>query len=163
MRIRERTGGATDKDWEFVGNTFHHCTRDNHARLQLGTGTQNIALSVPIFFFSRKGTSRVDVRDCRTGASLGGPSGRTWRPREVGVPNSGTQRIAVRPTAAHSMCRVRRQVKTNVKREGAASAATQQTLRPPAARIRYRAPGCSQSEAPWEAMRRSRPHARQRQ
>lgn len=35
--IRDRKAGATDKDWELIGSTFHRWVRDNHTRLQLGT------------------------------------------------------------------------------------------------------------------------------
>jgi hypothetical protein len=42
--IRERHAGATDKDWELIGTTFHRWVRDNHARLKLGTEAENLKL-----------------------------------------------------------------------------------------------------------------------
>lgn len=42
--IRERHAGATDKDWELIGTTFHRWVRDNHARLKLGAESENLKL-----------------------------------------------------------------------------------------------------------------------
>ncbi len=52
--IRERRAGSTDKDWELVGSAFHRWTRDNHARLQLGTEAQNLVLMTVHFPFFEK-------------------------------------------------------------------------------------------------------------
>lgn len=52
--IRERTAGATDKDWELVGNVFHRWVRDNHARLGLGKADANASFVKDNFgFFAR--------------------------------------------------------------------------------------------------------------
>jgi uncharacterized protein with ParB-like and HNH nuclease domain len=51
--IRDRKAGATDKDWELIGSTFHRWVRDNHIRLQLGKDTDNLNLISTHFpFFS---------------------------------------------------------------------------------------------------------------
>ncbi len=51
--IRDRKAGATDKDWELIGSTFHRWVRDNHTRLQLGTERENLTLISQDFpFFS---------------------------------------------------------------------------------------------------------------
>ena len=52
--IRERKAGATDKDWELIGTTFHRWTRDNHKRLHVGTDAQNATLITHHFPFFAK-------------------------------------------------------------------------------------------------------------
>jgi uncharacterized protein with ParB-like and HNH nuclease domain len=50
--IRERTAGATDKDWELIGTVFHRWVRDNSDRLGLGKEGPNRSLmceSLPFF------------------------------------------------------------------------------------------------------------------
>lgn len=50
--IRERRGGATDKDWELIGTTFHRWFRDNTSRLDAGTSAPNLKImteEVPFF------------------------------------------------------------------------------------------------------------------
>lgn len=50
--IRERKAGATDKDWELVGNNFHRWVRDSHARFGWGKEEQNLGLinsEIPFF------------------------------------------------------------------------------------------------------------------
>lgn len=52
--IRDRKAGATDKDWELIGSTFHRWIRDNHTKLNLGTEAENLALISTHFpFFSK--------------------------------------------------------------------------------------------------------------
>ncbi|MBA4016479.1 MAG: hypothetical protein C0483_04765 [Pirellula sp.] len=52
--IRDRKAGATDKDWELIGTTFHRWVRDNQARLKVGGESQNLALITQKFpFFSK--------------------------------------------------------------------------------------------------------------
>jgi uncharacterized protein with ParB-like and HNH nuclease domain len=52
--IRERSAGATDKDWELVGTMFHRWARDNHARLGLGKAEPNARFVKDSFrFFSK--------------------------------------------------------------------------------------------------------------
>lgn len=52
--IRERKAGATDKDWELIGSTFHRWIRDNHTKLNLGTEAENLSLISTHFpFFSK--------------------------------------------------------------------------------------------------------------
>jgi uncharacterized protein with ParB-like and HNH nuclease domain len=51
--IRDRKAGATDKDWELIGSTFHRWVRDNHTRLHLGSEQENLNLiSTDFPFFS---------------------------------------------------------------------------------------------------------------
>lgn len=51
---RDRKAGATDRDWELIGSTFHRWARDNHQRLNMGSATQNLALMREHFpFFAR--------------------------------------------------------------------------------------------------------------
>ena len=40
--IRERKAGATDKDWELIGSTFHRWARENRVRLRLGKPPRRI-------------------------------------------------------------------------------------------------------------------------
>lgn len=51
---RDRRAGSTDKDWELVGSAFHRWARDNHARLELGSEAQNLALMTAEFPFFAK-------------------------------------------------------------------------------------------------------------
>lgn len=52
--IRERKAGATDKDWELIGNTFHRWVRDNGSHLSLGTeGTNFSFITTRFTFFSK--------------------------------------------------------------------------------------------------------------
>lgn len=51
--IRERKAGATDKDWELIGTTFHRWARDNKERIGLGTAERNLDLiSTELPFYS---------------------------------------------------------------------------------------------------------------
>lgn len=52
--IRERSAGATDKDWELVGNMFHRWVRDNHVRLGLGKADANASFVKESFGFFAK-------------------------------------------------------------------------------------------------------------
>jgi uncharacterized protein with ParB-like and HNH nuclease domain len=52
--IRDRQAGATDKDWELIGNAFHRWVRDSHARLNLGTQEANRQLITTHFTFFAK-------------------------------------------------------------------------------------------------------------
>jgi uncharacterized protein with ParB-like and HNH nuclease domain len=52
--IRERKAGASDKDWELIGTTFHRWLRDNAARVGAGDDNQNLRLMTEEFpFFAR--------------------------------------------------------------------------------------------------------------
>lgn len=42
--IRERKAGASDKDWELIGSTFHRWVRDNEKRLGWGNGSRHLTL-----------------------------------------------------------------------------------------------------------------------
>lgn len=52
--IRERKPGATDKDWELIGNVFHRWTRDNHKHLGLGKAEANRRFITERFAFFAK-------------------------------------------------------------------------------------------------------------
>lgn len=52
--IRERKPGATDKDWELIGNVFHRWTRDNHKHLGLGKPEANRRFITERFAFFAK-------------------------------------------------------------------------------------------------------------
>lgn len=52
--IRERKPGATDKDWELIGNVFHRWTRDNHKHLGLGKAEANSRFITERFAFFAK-------------------------------------------------------------------------------------------------------------
>jgi uncharacterized protein with ParB-like and HNH nuclease domain len=52
--IRERQAGATDKDWELIGNTFHRWVRDNYIRINLGTQDTNLQFITTHFTFFAK-------------------------------------------------------------------------------------------------------------
>ena len=52
--IRERKAGASDKDWELIGTTFHRWLRDNGTRVGAGAEEQNLRLMTEEFpFFAR--------------------------------------------------------------------------------------------------------------
>lgn len=51
---RERKAGAADRDWELIGSAFHRWARDNHVRLQIGSGAQNLTLMMEEFPFFAK-------------------------------------------------------------------------------------------------------------
>lgn len=57
--IRERTAGATDKDWELVGSVFHRWVRDNHGKLGLGTADANAKFVTGSFQFFAKAWLQV--------------------------------------------------------------------------------------------------------
>lgn len=42
--IRERKAGASDKDWELIGTTFHRWLRDKETRIGAGDETRNLRL-----------------------------------------------------------------------------------------------------------------------
>ena len=53
--IRDRRAGATDKDWELIGTTFHRWLRDNATRVGAGTSEQNLRLMTEeLPFFARR-------------------------------------------------------------------------------------------------------------
>lgn len=52
--IRDRKAGATDKDWELIGSTFHRWVRDNQARLKVGNEVSNLTLINETFPFIAK-------------------------------------------------------------------------------------------------------------
>jgi uncharacterized protein with ParB-like and HNH nuclease domain len=51
---RERKAGATDKDWELIGNAFHRWVRENDSRLKLGTQSANLEFITTHFTFFAK-------------------------------------------------------------------------------------------------------------
>ncbi|MEV4238017.1 DUF262 domain-containing protein [Nocardia sp. NPDC049737] len=52
--IRDRKKGATDKDWELIGSTFHRWIRDNEKRVGAGAGAANLRIMTDEFpFFAR--------------------------------------------------------------------------------------------------------------
>ncbi|PZO37602.1 MAG: hypothetical protein DCF17_15650 [Shackletoniella antarctica] len=51
---RERKAGATDKDWELIGSTFHRWVRDNDTHLTLGTQSANLEFITTHFTFFAK-------------------------------------------------------------------------------------------------------------
>ncbi|MGY1979950.1 GmrSD restriction endonuclease domain-containing protein [Nocardia gipuzkoensis] len=52
--IRDRKKGATDKDWELIGSTFHRWIRDNEKRVGAGTAAANLRIMTDEFpFFAR--------------------------------------------------------------------------------------------------------------
>ena len=52
--IRGRNKGATDRDWELIGNTFHRWLRDHAERVGVGSREQNLRLMTEEFrFFAR--------------------------------------------------------------------------------------------------------------
>lgn len=51
---RDRKAGATDRDWELIGSTFHRWAREHHTDLGIGSAAQNLALMQEHFpFFAR--------------------------------------------------------------------------------------------------------------
>lgn len=59
---RERKAGATDKDWELIGTTFHRWVRDNQVRLKVGGETENLRLITEHFpFFSKAYRTILDA------------------------------------------------------------------------------------------------------
>lgn len=52
--IRERKPGATDRDWELIGNVFHRWTRDNHKHMGLGKADVNRRFITERFAFFAK-------------------------------------------------------------------------------------------------------------
>lgn len=52
--IRDRKAGATDQDWELIGNAFHRWTRDRRTRLNLGSQQANLQLITTHFTFFAK-------------------------------------------------------------------------------------------------------------
>lgn len=52
--IRERKAGASDKDWELIGTTFHRWLRDNEIRVGAGDAVKNLRIMTEEFpFFAR--------------------------------------------------------------------------------------------------------------
>jgi uncharacterized protein with ParB-like and HNH nuclease domain len=52
--IRDRKAGATDRDWELIGSTFHRWVRDNQTRLKVGRESENLSLITREFPFFAK-------------------------------------------------------------------------------------------------------------
>jgi len=60
--IRDRKAGATDKDWELVGSSFHRWVRDNQVRLKVGGEAENLLLITEHFpFFSKAYRTLLDA------------------------------------------------------------------------------------------------------
>jgi len=57
--IRERKAGASDKDWELIGSTFHRWARENRTRLELGDPARNLSLISNDFPFFSKAYQRI--------------------------------------------------------------------------------------------------------
>ncbi|NKS26552.1 DUF262 domain-containing protein [Rhodococcus hoagii] len=52
--IRDRKAGASDKDWDQIGTTFHRWVRDNADRVGVGTAAANLSLMTEEFpFYAR--------------------------------------------------------------------------------------------------------------
>lgn len=52
--IRDRKAGASDKDWELIGNAFHRWVREHHKDLELGSEAENVRFITEAFpFFSK--------------------------------------------------------------------------------------------------------------
>jgi len=56
---RDRRAGASDRDWELIGSTFHRWARDNRDRLGLGTTAQNLKMMQNDFPFFARAFARV--------------------------------------------------------------------------------------------------------
>jgi uncharacterized protein with ParB-like and HNH nuclease domain len=52
--MRDRKADAVDKDWELIGSAFHRWTRDNRARIHVGSANQNLVLMSEHFPFFAK-------------------------------------------------------------------------------------------------------------
>jgi uncharacterized protein with ParB-like and HNH nuclease domain len=51
---RDRKAGASDKDWELIGNAFHRWVREHHVSLGLGSEIDNVRFITEAFpFFAR--------------------------------------------------------------------------------------------------------------
>ncbi|MFG2446474.1 DUF262 domain-containing protein [Nocardia fluminea] len=60
--IRERKGGAIDRDWELIGTTFHRWVRDNASRIGVGDSVANVALmNDHLPFFARAFKTILDA------------------------------------------------------------------------------------------------------
>lgn len=57
--IRDRKAGASDKDWELIGNVFHRWVRDNRTRLKLGSENENLTILTEEFPFYTKAYLKV--------------------------------------------------------------------------------------------------------
>ncbi len=57
--IRERRAGATDKDWELIGTTFHRWLRDNAARVGVGDAKQNLRFMTEEFHFFARAYKKI--------------------------------------------------------------------------------------------------------
>jgi len=64
---RVRSAGATDKDWELVGGSFHRWLRDNAGRVGVGSGPQNLKfINEELPFFARAYRTILDVSSTYT-------------------------------------------------------------------------------------------------
>lgn len=57
--IRDRKAGATDKDWELIGNAFHRWVREHHTTLGLGSEAENVRFITEAFPFFAKAYLRI--------------------------------------------------------------------------------------------------------
>ena len=57
--IRDRKAGATDKDWELIGNAFHRWVREHHKDLGLGSEANNGRFITEAFPFFAKAYLRI--------------------------------------------------------------------------------------------------------
>lgn len=67
MTIRDRRAGASDKDWELIGTTFHRWVRDNASHLGIGDSTSNLRLMTEEFdFYARAYKSILEAASTYT-------------------------------------------------------------------------------------------------
>lgn len=52
--IRDRKAGASDKDWELIGNAFHRWVREHYSSLRLGSEAENVRFITEAFPFFAK-------------------------------------------------------------------------------------------------------------
>ena len=57
--IRDRKAGASDKDWELIGNAFHRWVREHHKSLGLGSQSENVRFITEAFPFFSKAYLRI--------------------------------------------------------------------------------------------------------
>ncbi len=56
---RDRKAGASDKDWELIGNAFHRWVREHHESLGLGSEADNVRFITEAFPFFAKAYLRI--------------------------------------------------------------------------------------------------------
>ncbi|OXR40723.1 hypothetical protein B7C42_07147 [Nocardia cerradoensis] len=67
MSTRDRKAGATDRDWELIGSTFHRWVRDNASRIGVGDSSANLNLMTSeVPFFARAYRTILQASDTHT-------------------------------------------------------------------------------------------------